>query len=313
MATVLSVNISDKKGTFKFPLNGKAELLENHGIVGDAHAGNWHRQISLLGQESVDKMTALGVENLAPGMFAENITTEGIELFTLKIGTRLKIGSAIVEVTQIGKECHQHCQIYKQVGSCIMPTEGIFVKVIKNGSVGSGDSITVLGRPISVYVIVASDKGFSGERQDLSGPAIVEELGDAANIVDVSVLPDDRAQLSQLMRSIADTEKADVILTTGGTGFAPRDVTPEATMDVIEREAPGIAEAMRAKSLNITDMAMLSRAKAGIRGITLIINMPGSPKAVRECIDVIRPVLAHAVETLRGEAYECAQAGADKK
>ena len=142
MATITSINISPKKGTFKQPVK-QAELRVDFGIVGDAHAGNWHRQISLLAQESIDKMTALGLDDLVPGKFAENITTQGIELFTLPIGTRLKLGACVVEVTQIGKECHQHCEIYKKVGQCIMPHEGIFVKVLVPGVVRVGDAIEV--------------------------------------------------------------------------------------------------------------------------------------------------------------------------
>lgn len=143
MAKVVAVNISRHKGTFKQPID-VAHTSVDHGIEGDAHAGNWHRQISLLAQESVDKMTALGVEDLTPGKFAENITTEGIELYTLPVGTRLRLGQCVAEVTQIGKECHQHCQIYHQVGMCIMPTEGIFVKVIDPGDIRPGDDITIL-------------------------------------------------------------------------------------------------------------------------------------------------------------------------
>ncbi len=306
MAKVVSVNLSEKKGTFKYPIGGAATLKIDHGLVGDAHAGNWHRQISLLAQESIDKMTALGVDDLVPGKFAENITTIGMELYTLPVGTKLRMGSALVEVTQIGKECHQHCQIYKQVGKCIMPTEGIFVKVLEEGEVKAGDAIEVVERPAALWIIVASDKGASGEREDLAGPAIREAV-DYAKTVGLTVLPDDRERLAAAMREIADSGKADLILTTGGTGLAPRDVTPEATRDVIERETPGIPEAMRAKSLEITDRAMLSRAVAGIRKRTLIVNLPGSPKAVRECLDAIRGAMPHALETLRGEAYECAR------
>lgn len=142
MATITSINISPKKGTFKYPVE-QAELKVDFGIVGDAHAGNWHRQISLLAQESIDKMTALGLDDLVPGKFAENLTTEGIELFTLSVGTRLRLGACLVEVTQIGKECHQHCEIYKKVGQCIMPHEGIFVKVLLPGVVRVGDAISV--------------------------------------------------------------------------------------------------------------------------------------------------------------------------
>ena len=142
MATITSINISPKKGTFKQPVK-QAELRVDYGIVGDAHAGNWHRQISLLAQESIDKMTALGLDGLVPGMFAENITTQGMELFTLPVGTRLRLGECIVEVTQIGKECHQHCEIYKKVGQCIMPHEGIFVRVLTPGELSIGDEIEI--------------------------------------------------------------------------------------------------------------------------------------------------------------------------
>jgi MOSC domain-containing protein YiiM len=144
VATITSINISPKKGTFKQPVE-QAELRIDHGIVGDAHAGNWHRQISLLAEESIDKMTALGLSDLTPGKFAENITTQGISLFTLPVGTVLTLGACRVEVTQIGKECHQHCEIYKKVGQCIMPQEGIFVKVLTPGMIFIGDEIVVEG------------------------------------------------------------------------------------------------------------------------------------------------------------------------
>lgn len=143
MAKILAINISDKKGEKKHPVPS-AELKVDHGICGDVHAGNWHRQISLLAQESVDKMKAMGIDHLGFGDFAENITTEGIEVHKLPVGTRLELGPCLVEVTQIGKECHHHCQIYQQVGMCIMPTEGIFVKVLKGGEIKPGDPIKIL-------------------------------------------------------------------------------------------------------------------------------------------------------------------------
>jgi MOSC domain-containing protein YiiM len=140
---VLNVNISEKKGIIKKPIE-EGVFMEDFGLKGDAHGGKWHRQVSLLGIESFRKMEKLGVEGLEHGMFAENITTEGIILYELPIGTRLKIGDTIQEVTQIGKECHTGCAIAKQVGKCIMPTEGIFTKIIKGGVVKSGDIIEVL-------------------------------------------------------------------------------------------------------------------------------------------------------------------------
>jgi MOSC domain-containing protein YiiM len=143
MAKVLAVNLSKEKGVIKHPID-KGYFEVEHGLVGDAHAGKWHRQVSLLGQESVDKMTALGVKGLGAGKFAENITTEGIELFRLPVGTKLSIGETLMEVTQIGKQCHAGCQIKLQVGDCIMPREGIFTRVVKAGWVKAGDEIKIL-------------------------------------------------------------------------------------------------------------------------------------------------------------------------
>lgn len=142
MAKVVSVNISEKKGTKKHTVP-EIVLQARHGIVGDAHAGDWHRQISLLAEESVDTMRAVGA-TLHSGDFAENINTVGLELKTLPIGTRLQIGETVVEVTQIGKECHNDCEIKRQVGRCVMPTEGIFAVVVTEGTVRPGDAITVL-------------------------------------------------------------------------------------------------------------------------------------------------------------------------
>lgn len=156
-------------------------------------------------------------------------------------------------------------------------------------------------------IITASDSGYRGEREDKSGPAIRDILEkEGYEVVAMELLPDDRAMLAGKMQEIADSGKADLILTTGGTGFSQRDVTPEATEEVIERRVPGIPEAMRAYSMTITKRAMLSRATAGIRGTTLIINLPGSPKAVRESLEYIIEALGHGLEILSGEATDCA-------
>lgn len=143
MAKVVSVNISEKKGTLKKPVP-EIELKLRHGIVGDAHAGDWHRQISLLAEESIDTMRSRSPIALDSGVFAENINTEGIDLKGLPVGTHLRIGGTEVEVTQIGKECHNDCAIKKAVGKCVMPTEGIFAVVVKEGVVRPGDEIEVL-------------------------------------------------------------------------------------------------------------------------------------------------------------------------
>ena len=142
MAEVVSVNISERKGTVKVPVP-EIQLRLRHGIVGDAHAGDWHRQISLLAEESVDKLRPL-LPTLEPGVFAENINTRGIDLKNLPVGTHLQIGETEVEVTQIGKECHNDCVIRKATGTCVMPTEGIFAVVVREGTVRPGDQVTII-------------------------------------------------------------------------------------------------------------------------------------------------------------------------
>lgn len=159
-----------------------------------------------------------------------------------------------------------------------------------------------------VAIITSSDTGYRGEREDLSGPA-VKEIVEAAGyqVVLQEIFPDERELLSARMAEIADKNLAELILTTGGTGFAPRDVMPEATRDIVERIVPGIPEAMRAYSMTITKRAMLSRAAAGIRKQTLIINLPGSPKAVKESLTYIIDALGHGIEILTGETGNCAR------
>jgi len=139
---IIAVCTSEKKGEKKVNV-GKGELVVNFGLAGDVHGGDWHRQVSLLALESIDKMRGKGLE-VNPGDFAENITTEGLVLHTLPIGTKMKIGDILLEVTQIGKECHSKCNIYHTVGDCVMPREGIFVKVLKGGPVAVGDTIEVI-------------------------------------------------------------------------------------------------------------------------------------------------------------------------
>ncbi len=165
-------------------------------------------------------------------------------------------------------------------------------------------------RSIKTGIVTASDRGSRREREDKSGEVIKTEVeGIGGRVVAYEVVPDDLYILKETLIEFCDLRKLDLIFTTGGTGFSARDITPEATREVIEKEAPGLAEAMRAGSLRKTPRAMLSRAVAGIRGSTLIINLPGSPRAVRECLEVILPVLPHAIEILRGSCKDCGKNG----
>lgn len=310
MGIVRAICISEKKGTQKTPVL-QARLIENWGLENDAHAGEWHRQVSLLSFDKIEDFRAQGAE-VDDGAFGENLVVEGIDFCALPVGTRLRCGDVLLEVTQIGKECHSHCAIYQTMGDCIMPREGVFARVLHGGVIRAGDEMTVEAqsgaRPFRAAVITLSDKGAQGLREDKSGPAIVRRLKDAGyEIVQTLLLPDGRHPLEEELVRLCDEVGVDLILTTGGTGFTPRDVTPEATLAVAERTAPGIAEAIRAHSMRITRRAMFSRGVSVLRGRTLIINLPGSTKAVEESLDAFLDELPHGLEMLRGESGDCAR------
>ena len=308
MGKIIAICTSDVRGVQKQPRD-TAWLDKDWGIRGDAHAGHWHRQVSLLSAEEIAAFNEKGA-GVQPGAFGENLVVEGIGLRRLPVGTLLGCGDAVLEITQIGKECHSHCAIYQKMGDCIMPREGVFARVITGGQIAVGCDIHVLPRtaplPFQAAVITLSDRCAAGEREDKSGPTVAERLAAAGyTVVEQLILPDERAPLERSLIRLCDQRQLDLILTTGGTGFAPRDITPEATRAVAERDAPGIAEAIRAASLRITPRAMLSRAASVIRGKTLIINLPGSPKACMESMDVFLDQLPHALELLRGTPQDC--------
>ena len=300
---VLAICISEKKGTQKHKIE-EAHLIPNWGIEGDAHAGKWHRQVSLLSSEKIEGFREKGA-NVDFGAFGENLVVEGFDLRAIPVGTKIRVGSARLRLTQIGKECHSHCAIYHQVGDCIMPREGVFAEVLEEGVIHPGDEVQLLpleaNRPFTAAVITLSDRAYLKEYKDKSGPLMVDILkNNGYEVIEYILLPDDKSKLKKELIRLSDQRQVNAIFTTGGTGFSERDITPEATLEVCDRQAPGIAEAMRWYSLQITPKAMLSRQASGIRKKTLIINMPGSPKAVREDLDFILKPLEHGLGILRG-------------
>ena len=233
--------ISEKRGTKKKEIP-EAVLRKDWGIEGDAHAGNWHRQVSLLSLSRIEEFREKGAD-IGYGDFGENLIIEGYDLRSCPVGTRLEIGEVVLEMTQIGKECHTHCAIYHQMGDCIMPREGVFAVVIKPGKIRVGEEVRRispdLDRALTAAIITLSDKGFRGEREDKSGAAIAEILTENGyQIIETLILPDEQARIEKELIRLADQRQVNLIVTTGGTGFSERDCTPEATLKVATRNAP---------------------------------------------------------------------------
>lgn len=298
---ITAVCLSREKGTAKENI-GCCRLIENYGLEGDAHAGS-KRQVSLLSAERVSEAEKRSGLTFEPGAFGENILATGIDFKTLPIGTLLKAGNVELEITQIGKKCHQGCAIQNSTGKCIMPVEGVFAKVIKGGLISIGDEIKIIEkRNFTAAILVSSDRSYEGIREDKSTPVMKEMLSsNGFEVIDTVLVPDERHIIEEKLIKLCNEKAPDLILTSGGTGLSPRDCMPEATLAVSDKNVPGIAEAIRAYSMNITKRAMFSRAVSVMRGKTLIINLPGSPKAVRECLDFLLPELEHGILIMRGE------------
>jgi len=299
---VVSVNISEKKGTVKVPVSS-IELNAN-GVEGDAHAGKWHRQVSLLGTESFRKFEVQAKRTINYGEFAENITTEGIVLYETHPLDRFIIGEALLEVTQIGKKCHgDSCAIYREVGNCVMPKEGIFCRVLKPGTLKAGDTIQYLPRIFKVKVITLSDRASSGEYEDRSGPRVVqliEEFFEANKWkleVERVVIPD---EADELRKSLNAASASDIIITTGGTGIGPRDITVDVIKPMLQKEIPGIMELIRIKYGTEKPNALISRGVAGVMGDSLVYTLPGSVRAVEEYLAEITKTIRHSIFMLNG-------------
>jgi molybdenum cofactor synthesis domain-containing protein len=314
---VEAVCLSQRTGEPKRAV-ASAPFRAGHGIEGDAHAGPWHRQVSLLAAEDIEAVRRAGLPDIRPGAFAENVVLSGLDLGAIGLGTRLRLGRAVVlSVTQIGKVCHTPCEIARLTGDCIMPRLGLFGRVLEGGEVRPGDAAKVLSLVrrdrFQAVVLTISDRCARGEAEDTAGPAAAGALEEAlgAHLYRTEVLPDEQARIAARLKHYADGHSIDLVLTVGGTGFSPRDVTPEATRAVVDRPAPGLDEAMRAASAAKTPHAMLSRGASGIRKATLIVNLPGSEKGAVENLQAVLPALGHGLAKLRGDPSECGAPAAD--
>jgi molybdenum cofactor synthesis domain-containing protein len=301
---ILSVNISEKKGTVKKPVS-EIELSQN-GVTSDAHSGPWHRQVSLLGKESFDRFSEQAGRQLVFGEFAENITTEGLELVNTLPLDRLVGKDIELEITQIGKECHgSSCAIFKEVGNCVMPKEGIFARVIKPGILKPGDELEYQPKVFRIKVITLSDRASRGEYEDRSGPRLIQilekhfEQTNRKITTEYHIIPDDANQLHNLV-NIAIHSGYDVLLTTGGTGIGPRDITVDTIKPMLQKEIPGIMEMIRVKYGARKPNALLSCGVAGLAGNTLVYTLPGSVKAVNEYMEEILKTMEHLVYMRHG-------------
>ena len=299
---VLSVNISEKKGTIKKPVNSIE--LNSKGVANDAHSGNWHRQVSLLAKESVDKFSIKAKRKIDFGEFAENITTEGILLHHTAPLDRFLFGDLELEVTQIGKKCHgDNCSIFREIGNCVMPKEGIFCRVLKDGNLKAGDVLVYHPRIIKTMIITLSDRASRGEYEDKSGPLLeklAEDFFKSKNRhyhIDKMIIPDQEEDLSKLLKK-AQKENYDAVFTTGGTGIGPRDITPDVVKKHLTKEIPGIMELIRVKYGMEKPNALVSRGIAGVMNKTLVYTMPGSPKAVNEYCSEIFKTVEHSLYML---------------
>lgn len=296
---IVSVNISEKKGTIKTPV--PSIVLDENGIIGDAHAGNWHRQVSLLGCSSISTFEASANRTIRSGEFAENIITEGIDLTSTHVLDRFTIGTVVLEMTQMGKKCHgDSCAIYREVGHCVMPKEGIFCRVIQGGEIKPGDPVVYTPATLDVKIITLSDRAARGEYADLSGPRIEADL--VAHFknrpwdlrCERTLIPDDAATLKAAVEE-AVANDFDIIFTTGGTGIGPRDITPDTLQPMLDKNLPGIMEYIRVKYGETLPSALLSRSIAGLIGQTQIYTLPGSVKAVKEYTVEILRTLEHTL------------------
>jgi molybdenum cofactor synthesis domain-containing protein len=296
---VISVNISTEKGTVKNAV--PSVNLNTNGITEDAHSGSWHRQVSILGTDSIKRFAAQMGRDLKPGEFAENITMEGFDWTESMVGDKIRINEVELEVTQIGKSCHgDGCAIYREVGKCVMPKEGIFCRVITGGTIKPGDEAVYTKIPSPFLILTISDRASKGEYEDLSGPVITEHIHGVLDKkrwrleLHRKIVPDEQEQIAAAIKAAVSDGYA-AVFTTGGTGIGPRDVTPEVIDSLPGKELTGIMDFIRIKYGEKNPNALLSRSVAKVCDKTIIFALPGSRKACVEYMQEIGKLLEHAL------------------
>lgn len=296
---VLSVSLSAERG----PKKPVAEIkLDQKGVIGDVHAGT-QRPVSIIDSSHITRFKNITeARDTRFGEFAENITTEGLQDIEFKIFDLIKIGEVLLEVTQVGKPFHDQ---FRELGNYVMPRVGVFCRVKKEGTIKSGDKIEVLKKEYKSIVITLSDRASRGEYEDKSGPKIIELLESYLKKINVrysidhKIIPDDKNELKRLLETVKK-DQYDVVITTGGTGIGPRDITVETVQEILDKEIPGIMEMIRLKYGQEKPNALLSRGVAGVMQNSLVYTLPGSVKAVQEYMAEIVKTLQHLIYMLHG-------------
>ncbi len=297
---VLSVNFSDERGV-KEPVSEL--ILTEKGIQGDVHAGHWNRQVSIIDQSHIHRFKGITeARDTRFGEFAENITAKGLQDIDFQTFDLLKIGNAILEVTQVGKPFHDQ---FRELGNYVMPRVGIFCRVKKPGTIKPNDAIEVIPKVYHALVITLSDRASAGEYEDRSGPKVVEFLDTYFNKLGVRyqtermVISDSSNELTQILAK-AKKDNIDIIITTGGTGIGKRDITAETVQPMLDKEIPGVMELIRMKYGIEKPNALLSRGVAGVMNDSLVYTLPGSVKAVNEYMTEILKTMQHLIYMLHG-------------
>lgn len=297
---VLSVSLSTERGSKK-PV--KELKLNSKGVVSDVHAGNWNRQVSIIDISHINKFKELtSARDTEFGEFAENITSEGLNDIDFNTFDLLKIGDAILEVTQVGKPFHSE---FRELGNYVMPRVGIFCRVKKEGVIKVGDEIEYIPKILKALIVTLSDRASAGEYDDRSGPKTVELLDSYLKKnkinyqIDKEIIPDNKEKLTDILIS-AKEQKYDIVITTGGTGIGKRDITVDTVKLFLDKEIPGIMEMIRMKYGQEKPNALLSRGVAGVMGESLVYTLPGSVKAVQEYMTEILKTLQHLIFMLHG-------------
>ncbi len=304
MGRIRSINISEKKGTEKKEITSCK--VTSRGLENDAHAGKWHRQISILGAESIDGFKKQTEIELAPGAFGENIVLEGIDMSKVSVLDKFIIGEVELEVTQIGKKCHgEGCSIFKRTGECIMPKEGVFVRVLKEGAINKRDHVKLIEKKLRIHIITLSDRAYEGEYPDQSGPEIEKIVSEYFSpfrwhlCIERDIIPDEPEILKKML--VKDRrDRVDIVITTGGTGIGPRDNTPEVVLSLADKTITGIMDHIRLLYGKDHPAALISRSVATVMEKTFVFALPGSVKAVNEYTKELLKNFEHLILMLHG-------------